>query len=73
MVNMIVRICNKLRRIILIHLDQELPGFIIGKSQNIIWMDFGPSERVHEPRKQDYLALETPGYLKQFKKIQNDA
>ena len=42
----------------------------MGESKNPHFYDSGIFGRVPEPQNQYYLSLETPGYLKQFKKSQ---
>ena len=42
----------------------------MGELETPSFHDFGISGRVHDSQNQYYLSLETPGYIKQFKKMQ---
>ena len=57
---------ENLRRIILLHFGALVS--LWEKSQTPHVHDFGISRRVHDSQNQLYLSLETPGYLKQYKK-----
>ena len=50
-------------------LVQENPDFIIFRARNSKFHDFWIFEPVTKPQSQHYLSLETPGHLKQIKKL----
>ena len=62
------RLAQKLRRIILLHFGHATFRMHFRKTRKpFICIVFGPGGRDRGPQHQLFLALETPGYSKQFK------
>ena len=71
-VNIIRRIAQKFRRIMLLHFGLVTFRIQIGKTRkHVIFMFFGLGGRVHDSQNQYYLSLEIPEYSKKIMKNPN--